>query len=136
VAAALASAAVDGEAAAQRFAAEILLEEGVGVRFLDGAGALGTDVRQRGVQGFVDVLFGRRRPMAMGAVFRAGLAAGLVGLVLGRSSGEGSGLALAGTFEGFDASDEFRDASFEFGNAPIACGAAGAIRMGRGVHNG
>ena len=134
VAALLAFAAVDGEFSPQRFVADFLLEEGVGVSFLDGAIALGAEVGQRGLQGFVDFIFGRREPMAVGAVFFVGLTAWLFGFVLGLSFGEGSGLALAGPFDGFDADDEFGDAFFEFGNASIACGTAGATGLGRGVH--
>jgi hypothetical protein len=62
--------------------------------FLDRPAALGAGLRQRCLVDFIDV--GGWLPMGLGAVIRAGLAAGPLRLALGRPFGEGGGLALAG----------------------------------------
>jgi hypothetical protein len=64
------------------------------VGFLDRPAAAGAGLRQRCLVDFVDV--GGGLPMGLGAVVRAGLAAGPLRLGLRRPFGEGGRLALAG----------------------------------------
>ena len=91
-----AAAAVDVEAADDGPARDVGLELGVEVGLLDGAAAVGAGVGQGSVVAFVYLLRGRWWAVAMATVLGAGLAAGLLGVGLGRSLGEGSGLAFAG----------------------------------------
>ena len=60
------------------------------------AAAIGADRGQWCLVDLVDLLGGRRLAVGLGAVIRAGLAAGLLGLAGGLALGEGGGLALAG----------------------------------------
>jgi hypothetical protein len=56
--------------------------------------------------------------MAVRAMLGAGLAAGRVGLGLGRTLAEGRRLAFAGAQALFEAARQFDDLRFEFGHAP------------------
>src|SRR5262249_13144989 len=60
------------------------------------AAAVGAAVRQRCLVNLIDLVGGGRLAMGVGAVVRAGLAAGVLGLGRGLALGEGGGLALAG----------------------------------------
>jgi hypothetical protein len=106
------------------------------VGLLDGPAASGAGFGQGRFVGFVDVRGGLA--MGLGAVVRAGLAAGLFGLGLGRALGEGRGLALAGALglfqlagQAFDLSFELCEAALEVGDALVALPAA---LTDRGIH--
>jgi hypothetical protein len=66
------------------------------VGLVEGAAAVGADLGQRSLVELVDLLGAGRLAVGLGAVVLSGLATGFLGLVGGRSLGEGSGLALAG----------------------------------------
>jgi hypothetical protein len=77
-------------------------------------------------------------PMGLGAVIRAGLAAGPLRLGLGRPFGEGRGLALAGALRLLQLAVQAFDLGFQLGHTvpqvsdeSVACAAA---RAGRGIH--
>ena len=67
------------------------------LRLVERTAAVGAAVRQRRLVDLVDLLGGRWLAVGFGAVILAGLAAGLLGVRLGRALGEGASLALAGT---------------------------------------
>jgi hypothetical protein len=63
---------------------------------VEGAAAVWAGVGQACLVDLVDLFGAGRLAVGLGAVILAGLAAGLLGLVGGRTLGEGGGLALAG----------------------------------------
>src|SRR5262249_21371510 len=67
------------------------------VGFVDMSAAVRADVGQGRLVNLVDLFGGRGFTVRLGAVVLAGLAAGLLGLWLGRSLGKGGGLAFAST---------------------------------------
>src|SRR5262249_52956410 len=67
------------------------------VGFVERSAAVRADLRQGRLVNLVDLFGGRGLTVRLGAVVLAGLAAGLLGLWLGRALGEGGGLTLAGT---------------------------------------
>src|SRR5262249_54520980 len=84
------------------------------VDLLDGPTAARADIGQRRLVDFVDV--GRWLPMGLGAVIRAGLAAGPLRLGLRRSFGEGGGLALAGALRLLQLAVQAFDLAFKLGD--------------------
>jgi hypothetical protein len=81
---------------------------------------------------FVDLH--RRRSMGLGAVVLAGLASRLLGVGLGRSLGEGSGLTLARTLLLFKQAGVALDLGFQFGDATLerpATGTSGLIHTSK-----
>jgi hypothetical protein len=88
---------VDVELPVDGLARDLDLELLGDMGFVQGAAAVGASVRQRRLVDLVDLLRGRWLAARLGAVVFAGLAAGLLGVRLGRALGEGSSLALAGT---------------------------------------
>jgi hypothetical protein len=66
------------------------------VRLVERTAAAGAAVRQGRLVNLIDLVKGGRLAVGLDPVVSAGLAAGLLGLVGGRSLGEGGGLALAG----------------------------------------
>src|SRR5262249_18456449 len=65
--------------------------------FVERSAAVGADGRQGRLVNLVDLFRGRWLAVRLGAVILARLAAGLVGLWLGRGLGEGGGLSVART---------------------------------------
>jgi hypothetical protein len=66
------------------------------VGFVEGAAAVGASDGQGCLVNLVDLVGGGRLAVGLGAVARAGRAAGLFGLARGWALGEGGGLALTG----------------------------------------
>ncbi len=66
------------------------------VGLIEQTAAVGATVRQGRLVNLVYQIGGRRLAMGLGAVVRAGLASGPLGLVGGLALGEGGGLAFAG----------------------------------------
>jgi hypothetical protein len=93
------------------------------VGFLDGPAAAGAGLRQRGLVDFVEV--GGWLPMGLGAVIRAGVAAGPLRLGLGRPFGEGGGLALAGAGRVLELAAEALVLDLQVTEAPLKGLAAG-----------
>src|SRR5262249_58691898 len=85
---------VDVELPVDRRARDLDLVLVIDVGLLNRAATPGSGVRQRGLVDLVDVL--GRRAMRLGAVVRAGLAAGPLRIGRGRPFGEGGGLPFAG----------------------------------------
>jgi hypothetical protein len=98
------------------------------VVFAEFAAAMGTVVRQRGVEDFVDDL-GRRRPMRVGPMLGPGFSAGLLGILARRPLGEGRGLPLAAARSFIEAFLEIGDPLLEFVDFAIASRASGAWRL-------
>ena len=127
--AATAAADVDVKLAVDGLARDLDLILVGNVGFLDGPAASRASIGQGRLVGLVDV--GGWLPMGLGAVVRAGLAAGLLGRGLGRALGEGGGLALAGALcllqlagQALDLGFELGDTVPQVGNEPVACAAA------------
>jgi hypothetical protein len=129
-AALLAAADMDVELPMNGLAGDFDLELCLHVGFLERAAALGASLRQRGFQRFVDLLGRGRLAMSFLAVACAGLTAGLLGVGLRRSLGEGSRLALAGTLGFFQLLRPGRHARFEFRDALPELGTLGTNRWG------
>jgi hypothetical protein len=87
---------VDVELAVNGLAWDLDLELLGDVSFVEGSAAVRTDVGQGCLVDFVDLFGAGRLAVGLGAVFLAGLAAGLLGLARRLALGEGSSLALAG----------------------------------------
>src|SRR5262249_27823484 len=87
---------VDVELPVNGLARDLDLELLGDVGLVEGAAAVGADVRQGRLVNLVDLFGAGRLAGGRGAVVLAGLAAGLLGLVGGLALGEGGGLALAG----------------------------------------
>jgi hypothetical protein len=104
---------MDIELAMNRPARDLDLILLLDVGFVERAAAIGTGIGQRGFVDFVDVRRRRWRSVALTAIVFAGLAAGLLGLGLRRSLGEGGGLAFAGAEGLGELRFEFGDASAE-----------------------
>src|SRR5262249_24035754 len=101
------------------------------VRFLDRPAASGAGFGEGCFVGFVDV--GGGLAMGLGAIVRAGLAAGPLRLGLRRPFGEGGGLALAGALrllqlagQAFDLGFELRDTVPQVGDESVAVASARA----------
>jgi hypothetical protein len=88
---------VDVEVPVDGLAWDLDLELLGDVSFVEGSAAVRADVGQGRLVDFVDLFGAGRLAVRLGAVVLAGLAAGLLGLVRGRTLGEGGGLTLAGT---------------------------------------
>ena len=91
-----AAAEVDGELAVDRGAGNFGLELFGGAGFDDRSTAVRAGVREIRVVALVNLVGGRRRSVAVGAVLVAGFAAGRFGLGFGRTFAEQRGLTLPG----------------------------------------
>jgi hypothetical protein len=134
--AAPAAADVDVELAMDGAARDLDLVLVRDVGFLDRPAAAGARLGQGRLVDFVDMR--GWLPMGLGAVVRAGLAAGPLRLGLRRPLGEGGGLALAVALrllqlagQAFDLGFQLRDAAPQVGDQAVALAAA---RVCREVH--
>jgi hypothetical protein len=87
---------VDVELAVNRLARDLHLELLSDVGLVEGAAAIGANIRQLRLVDLVDLFGMGRLAMGLGAVVLARFAAGFLGLAGGLALGEGGGLALAG----------------------------------------
>ena len=120
LAAFLAMAAVDVELAddglAWNFGLELLIE----MILDDVAAAIGTVIRQRGVQSFIDLSGRRWLAVAVLAVLLASLAAGLFGMLFRLAFGERGGLPLGGAFDLLQPMLQIANGLLELFDKPIA----------------
>jgi hypothetical protein len=132
----LQAADVDVELAMDGAARDLDLVLARDVGCLNGPAASGAGFGQGRFVGFVDVRGGLT--MGLGAVVRAGLAAGPLRRGLRRPLGEGRGLALAGALRLLQLAVQAFDLGFELGDTVPQVGdqavALAAARAGREVH--
>ena len=87
--------------------------------FVEGAAAVGADMRQGRLVDLVDLFGAGRLAVGLGAVVLAGLAPRRLGLASGRSLGEGSGLALASTLLLFEQAGQPLDVGLQFSHTAL-----------------
>jgi hypothetical protein len=115
--AAAAAAEMHAEAAVNRGAWDLGLELVADVGFDERAPAMRASVRKLRLVALVDLVGGRRRPMAVGAMLVAGFAAGRLRLGFGRPFAERRGLPLASTKGGFELTGEVSDLGLKRGDS-------------------